>query len=104
MIESLTLIGATVAGAALGTAFFGGLWWTVRLGPTSRSPALWFVCSLLLRTAIALSGLYAVSGGHWNRLLACLVGFTVARFLVTWLTRPSGDSRERGTVQVSNAP
>ena len=52
--------------------FFGGLWWTVRKGVSSRQPALWFFGSLLLRMSIALAGFYFVSGGHWERLLACL--------------------------------
>jgi hypothetical protein len=29
----------------------------------------------------ALAGFYAVSGGHWDRLLACLLGFVIARLL-----------------------
>jgi hypothetical protein len=34
-----------------------------------------------------LAGFYSVSGGHWDRLLACLLGFVIARFIVTRLTR-----------------
>ena len=82
MSEALTLLLAWVAGAALGVVFFGGLWWTVRRGVTARQPALWFFASLLLRMAIVLSGFYLVSGGQWQRLLACLLGFVIARFLL----------------------
>jgi F1F0 ATPase subunit 2 len=71
----------------LGVFFFGGLWWTVRRGLSSKRPASLFLGSLLLRTSIILAGFYFVSGGHWDRLLACLLGFVIARFLVTRLTR-----------------
>ena len=88
MNETLTLTLALVAGLLLGASFFGGLWWTVRKGVSSRQPALWFFGSLLLRMSIALAGFYFVSGGHWERLLVCLLGFVMARFIVTRLTGP----------------
>jgi F1F0 ATPase subunit 2 len=79
---------AALAGAVLGAVFFGGLWWTAHRGALSPGPALWFFCSLLLRMGIALTGFYAVGGGRWERLLACLLGFVVARAVVVRLTRP----------------
>ena len=88
MNETLTLMLAWVAGSVLGAMFFGGLWWTVQQGVSSKQPALWFFGSLLLRMSIALAGFYFVSGGHWERLLACLLGFVIARFIVTRLTSP----------------
>jgi len=72
---------------ALGAIFFGGLWVTIRRGVSSERPALWFLSSLLLRMGIALTGFYFVSGGRWERLLSCVIGFVTARFAVTWLTR-----------------
>jgi F1F0 ATPase subunit 2 len=50
MNEILNLILALVAGFLLGAFFFGGLWWTVQKGLSSRRPELWFLGSLLLRT------------------------------------------------------
>jgi F1F0 ATPase subunit 2 len=85
MNDTLILALALAAGAGLGAIFFGGLWWTVQKGVSSKLPALWFFGSLLLRTSIALGGFYLVSGGHWKRLLACLVGFVIARFILTRL-------------------
>lgn len=76
---------ALLAGMLLGAVFFGGLWWTVRKGVASPRPASWFLGSLLLRTGIALAGFYFVSGADWKRLLACLLGFIVARLVVTRL-------------------
>jgi len=95
MNETLTLVLASVAGGVLGAIFFGGLWWTVSKGASSRRPALWFFGSLLLRMSIALAGFYVVAGGHWERLLLCLLGFVIARVVVTWLTRLVGENRPR---------
>ena len=87
MTETLTLVLAWVAGGALGAMFFGGLWWTVQKTLSSTRPAFWFSGSLLLRMTLALAGFYFVAGGHWQRLLACLAGFVVARLIVTRLIR-----------------
>ena len=95
MNEGLLLALALSAGLLLGVMFFGGLWWTVRRGVASERPAFWFFGSLLLRMSIALAGFYFVSGGQWERLLLCLVGFVVARLVVTWLTRSSRDIQSR---------
>lgn len=96
MNEAVVLILSTVAGAALGAFFFGGLWWTVRKGLASRRTALWFIGSLLLRTSVALAGFYFVSDGQWQRLMFCLLGFVIARPVVTRLTRPAGEIPVRG--------
>jgi F1F0 ATPase subunit 2 len=91
MGETLALVFALVlpllAGVLLGMFFFGGLWWTIRRGVSSKQPAALFFFSLLLRTGIALAGFYVVARGDWRRVLSCLVGFVLARILVTWLTR-----------------
>jgi F1F0 ATPase subunit 2 len=83
----LMLVGG--AGLSLGAIFFGALYLTVRQGVSSRSPALWFFGSLVVRMGIALAGFYFVSDGSWQRLVACLLGFVVARLVVTWLTSPA---------------
>jgi F1F0 ATPase subunit 2 len=83
MTDTLTLALALGMGMALGGMFFGGLWWTVRKGLASQRPALLFLGSFLLRTSIALAGLYFVAGGDWHRLLACLFGFVMTRLIVT---------------------
>jgi F1F0 ATPase subunit 2 len=87
MSDVLTWALAGAAGVVLGAIFFGGLWWTVRRGLVSSQPVAWFLGSLLLRMGIVLAGFYLVGDGHWQRLLACLLGFSVARPLVGWLTR-----------------
>ena len=87
MADALRLVLALVTGLLIGAIFFGGLWWTVRKGFSSRQPALWFFGSLMLRTSIALAGFYFVARGHWERLLVSLLGFVVARLFVTRLNR-----------------
>lgn len=86
MNELLQLALVLLAGLLLGVLFFGGLWWTVLKGVSAKQPALWFVTSLLLRTALVLAGFYFVSDTDWKRLLLCLLGFIVARFIVIRLT------------------
>lgn len=91
MIETLLL--PLLAGMVLGIFFFGGLWWTVRKGMTATNPALWFVGSFLLRTGVVLGGFYAVGASDWQRLLAALAGFVLARMLLTRFSpAPQGHS------------
>ncbi len=78
---------AFLAGLALGAIFFGGLWWTIRAGLTASQPALWFLCSLLLRTGTALGGFFLVAGTDWTLWLVCLIGFIAARAAVHRLTQ-----------------
>jgi len=103
MNEIFTMVPALVAGMLLGAVFFGGLWWTVQKGVSSTQPALWFFGSLLLRTTITLAGFSVISNGHWEKLLVCLLGFTIARPMVTRLTR-SDDTPARLAQEAGHAP
>ncbi len=103
MNEALRLILPLVAGVLLGAMFFGGLWWTVRKGVSSQRPALWFFGSSLLRMTIALAGFYFVAGGRWERLLVCLLGFVVARLVVTRLAPPPAENEGGPTREASHA-
>ena len=100
MNEFLSLVLASVAGVALGTFFFGGLWWTVRRLVSTKRPALWFLGSLILRLSITLAGFYAIGQADWRRLLACMLGFMAARFVLLRITRPAA---ERRTAQAGKA-
>jgi F1F0 ATPase subunit 2 len=104
MNETLTLVLAWMAGGMLGAMFFGGLWWTVQQGVSSQRPALWFCGGLLLRMSIALAGFYFVSGGHWERLLLCLLGFIIARSLLTRLTGPPVEHYNSLAKEAGHAP
>ncbi|MFT7630692.1 MAG: F1F0 ATPase subunit 2 [Mariniblastus sp.] len=91
------------SGVLLGAMFFGGLWWTVRKGLTSKNPALWFLVSPLLRMSVAMGGFYLVAGGQWERLMLCLVGFISARFVVARLTRLPSDNQTHLAKEASDA-
>jgi F1F0 ATPase subunit 2 len=103
MAETLTMTLASVGGGLLGTIFFGGLWWTVRRGVTSKQPALWFLGSLTIRMSLAVAGFYFVSGGDWRRLVACLLGFFMASLFAKTLTWPPREDRSRGGKEANRA-
>jgi F1F0 ATPase subunit 2 len=104
MNDAAMLALAGGAGMLLGAVFFGGLWWTVRRGLSSQRAALWFLGSLLLRTSISLTGFYVVSGGEWDRLLACLLGFVGARLIVTRLSRAASEPARSLANRAPHAP
>ncbi len=104
MNETGMLVLAGGAGVLLGALFFGGLWWTVRKGVSSPRPALWFLGSMLVRTGIVVAGFHVVAGGHWQRLLSCLLGFVVARLLITRFIRPRAETSNSPTKEVVHAP
>ena len=87
MNESMYRILALMAGMVLGTVFFGGLWLTIRKAATAQNPAVLFLGSFLFRTAITLTGFYYISPGGWQRLLAALFGFIMARLIILRLTK-----------------
>ncbi len=104
MNEWLMLALTGMAGLLLGAIFFGGLWWTVRLGVASRRPALLFLGSLLLRTVVVVAGFYFVGDGHWQRLLACLFGFVIARIIVTRFAGPPLEHYNTPAKEAGHAP
>ena len=104
MNEFLDLALALAAGLSLGAIFFGGLCWTVRNGILSKNPALWFFGSLLLRMSLVLVGFYFVGRGNWQRLVACLLGFIIARSCVLRLTRTPVEHSPSKAKEAPHAP
>lgn len=104
MNEMLFLAPVMAAGFFLGAFFFGGLWWTVKRGVSSRRPALWFLGSMLLRMSITLAGFYSVGRENWKRWLLCLLGFVLARLVVQRLTRPPVEHHNAGFPESPHAP
>jgi F1F0 ATPase subunit 2 len=82
------ILAALTMGVLLGAFYFGGLWMTVRRLAISRQPALLLFASFVVRMSVVLIGFYTVSGGRWQPIVACLVGFLIARML---LVRRLGD-------------
>jgi F1F0 ATPase subunit 2 len=95
MNRASLLILAFSAGFASGVVFFGGLWWTILRAVSSKRPALWFSCSLVLRATAAIAGFYFASRGDWRRLVSCLVGFLLARVCITRIARAPSPDRSR---------
>lgn len=91
----MALVLAVAAGAGLGLLYFGGLWLTVRRLPDFGRPALLFGASFAVRTALTLLGFYLVMDGSWERMLACLVGFIIARKVLTSRLQPACDPAVR---------
>lgn len=104
MNELTAWVLACLAGGALGTLFFGGLWWTVQRSVSSQRPALLFLGSFVLRMSTTVAGFYFVSGGRWQRLLLCLLGFLVARETVKALTRSPAKNPPTPSREASHAP
>ena len=104
MNDTLMLVVSGVMGLVLGATFFGGLWWTVRNGVSSPRPGLWFLGSLLLRMSIVLAGFHFIGQGHWNRMLVCLLGFVIARFLGMRFMRAPVEHPNSRTKEARHAP
>jgi F1F0 ATPase subunit 2 len=105
MSDLAPLILAGLIGMFLGLFYFGGLWLTVRQLPTTQSPVILTLGSLVVRMAVTLGGFYLVMMGwpaaginpaaRWQRLLACLVGFVVMRVIVVSRLRPQPEQGEQ---------
>ncbi|MFB3926487.1 MAG: ATP synthase subunit I [Syntrophales bacterium] len=79
MSEPARIMIPWIAGMALGTLYFSGLWYTVRRLPDSKNPLLSLSLSFLARVSMVLSGFYFVMGGRGDWLAAALFGFLIAR-------------------------
>jgi F1F0 ATPase subunit 2 len=100
--SSVLLLGAFLAGTALGGIFFGGLWLTIHQAVSSAAYGLWLMGSFMVRAAIVVAGFYLVFAGDWRRLAACLLGFVSARFIVARVLKPR-DKPQRPAVESSHA-
>jgi F1F0 ATPase subunit 2 len=83
---------ALVMGILSGAIFFGGLWWTVRIGMAARTPAAWFSVSLLFRACLIVAGFYYIAADGLQAVLLCMCGFLIARAAVNRLVRAATGS------------
>ena len=84
-----------VIGMLLGMVYFYALWVTVTRVRTARRPAVLMLTSSALRLGFLFTGLYLiVQGGHWERLLAAVVGIVIARLLTTRVLPAHGQPTE----------
>jgi len=83
MGEIIYWAGAFVAGGFLGIFYFGSLWWTVRRLFTMRHPVIYTIGGYAGRIIVTLLVFFLmVRSGGWQALLACLLGFIVARYVL----------------------
>lgn len=102
MSEVLSLLPAVIAGIILGILFFGGLLITVRMGLSSKRPTLIFFVSMVIRMAIVILGFYYIGGDNWQRMLACLGGFLIARIVITRITKQDKQAKPEKLKEVSD--
>ena len=88
MISWTSLTLAAFLGVCLGIFYFGSLWVTLRQLPTTLRPTQLFVGSYLGRLTIAGVGFYLLADGSWQRSVAGLLGFIVARTISIGLWGP----------------
>lgn len=78
-----------VAGAVLGSFFFGTLWLAIRRAPKASRPAFLVVASYLLRLSLLAVGMYGVVRvGGAASLLAALVGLLAVRHVMVQSIAP----------------
>jgi F1F0 ATPase subunit 2 len=79
MTDAGFLVLAFTTGMALGAFFSLNLWATVRKMTNEHTPWYILVGNFMLRMGVVLAGFYIVMAGHWERLLAALLGFVLMR-------------------------
>ena len=104
MSEASRILLSLVSGALLGAMFFAGLRWTVSILLTARYAALLAPASFVVRAGTLLGGFYLVSGSHWERLAACLLGFCIARGVMLRQTLAAAQFSPHAAGEAEHAP
>ncbi|MCB0113857.1 MAG: ATP synthase subunit I [Caldilineaceae bacterium] len=99
-----SLLPPLMVGIALGLFYFVGLWWTVQRLASAENPALFSLISLFVRNGIALLGFYLVTADRWERLVACLIGFVLARMALVQFLKPERDNTSSPKTQKNADP
>ena len=87
MNDLLMTLLVLLGGSFLGFLFFGGLWFTSKKMLDSKNPALWYIGSMFIRTALTLLGFYYIGQHSLRYMLICLLGFIIARYVVVRMTK-----------------
>lgn len=75
--------GMILLGMILGIIFFGGLWLTIRKMSTTTRPALLFMASVIVRSAVVLVAIWYFASHDAMSMALCLLGFIGIRLLAT---------------------
>lgn len=82
-LDIVALAISFVLGMVLSGLYFGTLWLTLRRLVNRPRPGLFLLLSLLLRLSLLLGCFYLIlHTGHWQQLLAALIGFMTLRILL----------------------
>lgn len=100
-LESLTL--GFLAGLVLGVVYLLALWYTVRRVARTGQRSLLLV-SFVARLVVLLLGFYALVGLGAQGLVAALLGFIVARAVMTRVLGRSGPLQTAGAASLSPDP
>ena len=89
----MTSIIALIIGLGLGLFYFGGLWLTVQQLPVTKHPYRLMLFSFLFRLGVSSFILSLIVGGNTKlynviSLLACCLGFLIARTIAIVLIQP----------------
>lgn len=95
MVHFGELIAVFVIGIGLGVGYFLGLWWTVGRAMRSRYPQRWLIGSAAARLLLLLVAFWILMDGHWENLVAALLGFWAARTLLNHFLRPVREAARR---------
>ncbi|MBW6473235.1 MAG: ATP synthase subunit I [Anaerolineaceae bacterium] len=79
-------------GMLVGLVYFFSLQYTIHHMVTAKHPALVMLGSYFLRTVFMLLAFYIIMDGELMRLLACFVGFLIARTLLIKRTKQQKSS------------
>ena len=78
-----SLLAAFAFGAAAGAVYLWGLWLAVLHLARRPHGGIWLLAGAALRIAALLAAFLWFSHGHWERLIACALGFLAVRFVAT---------------------
>jgi F1F0 ATPase subunit 2 len=109
MNETYELFVSFLTGLVIGIIFFYGLWRTIKVMPTSKTPAIWMLGSAISRIGLLLLGFYFVTSlgpeGKLMRISLCFIGILIARFIVTkTIEIKDKTKRKLVTKEVHSAP
>lgn len=90
----VTLTLMALIGAVLGAVYLAALWINVQQITRGRRPGALLAIGAAARITFLLGAFYLITGGNWQRLVACLVGFLLMRLIVTRWLRARGKSLE----------
>ncbi|WP_029898930.1 ATP synthase subunit I [Desulfohalovibrio reitneri] len=79
-----------LGGVVIGAACFAALWWQIGRVRASSRPGLYLLLGFVVRSVVAVGGLWLISGGRPLPLLTGVLGFFLARLAATRLVRPRG--------------